>query len=84
MPLSIDTLRLLLEVAVIAVTAVFSIKIGLDGIRKDIQAMSANVEDLKVSLREAAAQRANLDIRLTIVEADVKHISQTLSRMEQL
>jgi len=80
-----DTLRLLLEIGTVAATALaalIGVKIGLNGMKKDTHNIACDVQELKVSLREAATQRADLDRRLAYVEGEVGQIGHTLARME--
>jgi hypothetical protein len=80
-----DALRLFLEVGTVAATALaalIGVKIGLNGMKKDTHNIATDVQELKVSLREAAAQRADLDRRLAFVEGEVGQIGHTLARME--
>jgi len=50
--------------------------------KKDTHNIACDVQELKVSLREAATQRADLDRRLAYVEGEVGQIGHTLARME--
>jgi len=80
-----DALRLFLEIGTVAATALaalIGVKIGLNGMKKDTHNTALDVKELKVSLREAATQRADLDRRLAYVEGEVGQIGHTLARME--
>lgn len=77
-----ELIRAALEVAVVAGSAIFGVKVGLNGIKRDVHETRSDIKDLKLSLKEAAAQRLNLNTRLTVVESDIKHISDTVTRME--
>lgn len=80
-----DALRLFLEIGTVAATALaalIGVKIGLNGMKKDTHNIATDVQELKVSLREAATQRADLDRRLAYVEGEVGQIGHTLARME--
>jgi len=80
-----DALRLFLEIGTVAATALaalIGVKIGLNGMKKDTHNIATDVQELKVSLREAATQRADLDRRLAFVEGEVGQIGHTLARME--
>jgi len=80
-----DVLRFFLEIGTVAATALaalIGVKIGLNGMKKDTHNTALDVQELKVSLREAATQRADLDRRLAYVEGEVGQIGHTLARME--
>jgi len=83
--MDLDLLRFVTEIATVggtAIAAFVSVRLALNGMKRDMTLTRCDLQELKGSLSEAAQQRANLDIRLTIVESDVKHISNTLTRME--
>ena len=80
-----DALRFFAEIATVAGTALaalIGVKIGFNGLKKDTHNIACDVGELKVSLREAATQRADLDRRLAYVEGEVGQIGHTLARME--
>lgn len=79
-----DSLRLFLEIGTVAATALaalIGVKIGLNGMKKDTHNIVCDVQELKVSLLEAATQRADLDRRLAYVEGELGQIGHTLTRM---
>jgi hypothetical protein len=79
-----DSLRLFLEIGTVAATALaalIGVKIGLNGMKKDTYNIACDVQELKVSLLEAATQRADLDRRLAYVEGELGQIGHTLTRM---
>lgn len=80
-----EVLRFFVEISTVGATALAAlvgVKIGLNGMKKDTHNIATDVQELKVSLREAATQRADLDRRLAYVEGEVGQIGHTLARME--
>ena len=67
-----------------ALGAVIGVKIGLNGMRKDIKTTAEDTHELRTCMDAATIQRQDLDRRLSRVEGEMKQIGLTLARMETI
>ena len=84
--MDLDIIRFAIEISTVAFTAIaafLAVKFGQNGMKNDVHTTRCDMIELKGALKEASAQRANLNTRLTIVESDVKHIYDSVTRMEK-
>jgi predicted nuclease with TOPRIM domain len=80
--MDVDLIRATLEIAIVAGSAIFGVKVGLNGMKRDVHQTRLDIREMKTGMKEASAERILLNTRLTVVEADVKHISDTVTRLE--
>jgi len=79
--ISIGILTDIATVVFTVIAALIGIKLGINGLKKDTRNTAVDVNEIKLSLREAATQRADLDRRLAYVEGELGQIGHTLTRM---